>query len=265
MRAAHQVLESPPRVLEDPLATEILGADATQIIRDRAERYQTPGQRLLRASVVLRSRYTEDRLAASIARGVTQYVILGAGFDTFALRQPPWAHSLRIVEVDHSGTQNEKKALIAAAHLALPSNVTFATIDFEGETLLEGLSRYSIAPDQPTFFAWLGVTMYLREVAIDATLRSVAAFPIGSEIVLTFAPPRRDYQSPYEERAMKLGEPWLSYFSPQAMETKLRDAGFSQVEFLSSADAYERYFRDRPQDLEVPRLPNLVSAVRVGA
>src|SRR5258706_7112447 len=83
MRAAHQVLESPPRVLEDPLATEILGVDATQIIRDRAERYQTPGQRLLRASVVLRSRYAEDRLAASLARAVTQYAILVADISKF--------------------------------------------------------------------------------------------------------------------------------------------------------------------------------------
>ena len=101
-----------------------------------------------------------------------------------------------------------------------------------------------------------------NESAIDATLKSVATFPFGSEIVLTYAPPRTDYQSPYEERAAELGEPWISFFTSEQIGKKLIDAGFSHVEFLSSVDAYELYFRRRPQDLEVSRRPNVVSALR---
>jgi len=262
MRAAHQVLEAAPRVLEDPIALKILGPETERNIRSRIEYFQSTGQRLLRANVLLRSRYTEDRLSAAVERGVTQYVILGAGYDTFALRQPEWSRALRLVEVDHDGTQKLKREMIAAAGLALPTNVQFVNIDFERETLHDGLRRNSIALDQPTFFAWLGVTMYINESAIDATLKSVATFPFGSEIVLTYAPPRTDYQSPYEERAAELGEPWISFFTSEQIGKKLIDAGFSHVEFLSSVDAYELYFRRRPQDLEVSRRPNVVSALR---
>jgi methyltransferase (TIGR00027 family) len=262
MRAAHQVLEAAPRVLEDSIAVKILGAETEQSIRSRVDYFQSPGQRLLRSNVVLRSRYTEDRLAAAVQRGVTQYVILGAGFDTFALRQPAWARALRIVEVDHEGTQKLKREMIAAAALTVPENAHFVNIDFEHESLLDGLKRNSIALNEPTFFAWLGVTMYLHESAIDTTLKSVATFPLGSEIVLTYAPPRTVYQSPFEVRAAELGEPWLSFFTSEQIGKKLLGAGFSRVEFLSSADAYERYFRARPQDLEVTRSPSVAGAMR---
>ena len=104
--------------------------------------------------------------------------------------------------------------------------------------------------------------MYLNEDAIDAVLRSVAAFPAGSEIVLTFASPPGDSPSPLDQRAASLGEPWISYFEPDTLETKLRGAGFSTVEFLSPAEAEARYFRPRPRDLPVPRRTNIVYAVR---
>jgi len=109
LRAAHQLLDAPPRILEDPLAVTLLGPAAAQRISDTRGSYQTPERLLLRAHVVLRSRFAEDRLAAAVHRGVTQYILLGAGFDTFALRQPPWARPLRICEVDHAGTQYTKR------------------------------------------------------------------------------------------------------------------------------------------------------------
>ena len=110
MRAAHQLLDPPPRILEDPAAIAVLGPGAEQVIRESAARSQAPESRALRAHMVLRSRFAEDRLAAAVGRGVTQYVILGAGFDTFAVRQPAWAQQLRILEVDHAGTQELKRA-----------------------------------------------------------------------------------------------------------------------------------------------------------
>ncbi len=161
LRAAHQLLDAPPRILEDPLAVTLLGPEAGRRIRAGAEHDQTPERRALRAHVVLRSRFAEDCLEGSINRGVGQYVILGAGFDSFALRQPPWAKGLRIIEVDQPATQEMKRARIAEAGLVIPDNVAFAAVDFERESLRGGLQRNSVSLETPTFFSWLGVTMYL--------------------------------------------------------------------------------------------------------
>ena len=261
MRAAHQLFETQPRILDDPVALSLLGPVALQRIKDTADHYRTPERLALRAHVVLRSRFAEDRLAAAVLRGITQYVILGAGFDTFALRQPQWAQALKILEVDHPGTQAMKRSHLTAAGLAMPKNAAFAGIDFEHETLQVGLLRYHVMMDEPTFFSWLGVTMYLKEDTIDAVLRSVATFPPGSEIVLTFAPAPAGSPSPLAQRAANLGEPWVSYFEPDALEAKLRGAGFSKVEFLSTAEAEARYFSQRPGDLPVPKQTHILCAV----
>jgi methyltransferase (TIGR00027 family) len=261
MRAAHQVLDAQPRILDDPVAISLLGPTALRRINDTAEYYRTPERLALRAHVVLRSRFTEDRLAAAVHRGIAQYVILGAGFDTFALRQPRWAQALKILEVDHPGTQAMKRSHLAEAGLAMPENADFAIIDFEHESLLDGLLRYRVSINEPTFFSWLGVTMYLKEDAIDSVLRSVAKFASGSEIVLTFAQPPGDSPSIFAQRAEILDEPWVSYFEPDALEAKLHGAGFSKVEFLSPTEAAARYFRHRPRDLPVPRRTNILSAV----
>jgi methyltransferase (TIGR00027 family) len=262
LRAAHQLLDAPPRILEDPFAVSLLGPAAAQRIADNPENYQTPERRALRAHVVLRSRFAEDRLAAAVLRGVTQYVILGAGFDTFALRRPAWAQQLKIVEVDHAATQSLKRSYLADAGLAPPESIVFASIDFITESLHDGLQRYGVAFNELTFFSWLGVTMYLEEKAIDTVLHTVAEFPVGSEIVLTFTRPRGDSPPPLAQRAADLGEPWVSYFEPEALDAKLRGAGFSRVEFLSPTDSEARYFHDRPQDLPVPAQTNIVSAIR---
>jgi methyltransferase (TIGR00027 family) len=190
LRAAHQTLDDPPRILDDPAIVALLGPTAAERLRAEWARAQTPGTRALRAHVVLRSRFAEDRLALAVARGVRQYIVPGAGYDTFIVRQPAWAHDLRIVEVDQPGTQAEKRARLAAAGLDVPDNVVFADVDFEHETLTDGLARHRIALDTPTFFSWLGVTMYLSEPAVDAVLRTVARCPAGSEIVFTFVQPR---------------------------------------------------------------------------
>ena len=260
LRAAHQLLDAPPRILEDPIAVPLLGPAALRRIEDSAESYRSPERRALRAHVVLRSRFAEDRLAAAVRRGATQYIVLGAGLDTFALRQPPWAQALRILEVDHGATQAEKRARLAAAGLALPKNAYFAAIDLERESLLGGLLRHRVSVDEPTFFSWLGVTMYLKEDAIDAVLSSIAAFPGGSEMVLTFALPPGDAPSPFDSRAASLGEPWESRFEPEELEAKLRGAGFSDVEFLSPEKAEALYFLHRPRDLPIPTRTDIVSA-----
>jgi methyltransferase (TIGR00027 family) len=261
LRAVHQLLDAEPHILDDPVALTLLGPAALKRIKVTADQYKTPERLALRAHVVLRSRFAEDRLAAAVLRGIKQYVILGAGYDTFVLRQPGWAQELKILEVDHPGTQEVKRSYLAAAGLAIPENAEFATIDLEHESLHDGLLRYHVSIDEPTFFSWLGVTMYLKEDAIDAVLRTVASFPKGSEIVLTFARPPGDSPSPLARRTASLGEPWVSYFEPEALKTKLHDTGFSKVDFLTPAEAEGQYFRQRPADLPIPMQANILSAV----
>jgi methyltransferase (TIGR00027 family) len=263
MRAAHQLLEAKPLLFDDPVALPLLGSEASKNIHDTKDHYQTPEVLALRTRIILRSRFTEDRLAAAFSSGIRQYIILGAGFDTFALRQPSWAKELKIVEVDHSGTQALKRSYIDTARLTIPGNVLFADINFEHESLHEGLSRYNVSIDKPAFFSWLGVMMYLKEDAIDDVLHSVAMFPAGSEIVLTFVRPPGDVPSIIAQSVTNLGEPWLSHFEPDEIEAKLLySAGFSKVEFLTPAEAETRYFRSRPGDLPVPPQTNILSAIR---
>jgi methyltransferase (TIGR00027 family) len=262
LRAAHQLLDAQPLLFDDPVALPLLGSKAIKLIQNTADNYRIPEMLALRAHVVLRSRFTEDRLAAAVSRGITQYVILGAGFDTFAIRQPQWAKNLNIIEVDHAGTQTMKHSHIAAAGLAMPGNVVFADIDFENESLHGGLLRYGVSMKEPSFFSWLGVTMYLKEDAIDAVLRSVAMFPSGSEIVLTFLTQSSGPPSSLSQRVANLGEPWVSCFEPDALEAKLLGAGFSKVEFLTPEEVETRYFRQRPKDLPVPKKINILCAVK---
>lgn len=227
LRAAHQLLDAPPRVLEDPVAVRLLGKDASQNIWEAVKRYRSPETSALRSHVVLRSRFAEDRLAAAVQRGISQYVILGAGFDTFAFRQPDWAKSLKIFEIDHRDTQLVKRSFLTKASLDVPANVRFAQIDFEHESLLEGLCRHHVSLEEPTFFSWLGVTVYLKEAAIDAALKSMATYPSGSEVVLTFKQPvvkttgkAAEADRKLAENVASVGEPFVSFFEPKAMVGK---------------------------------------------
>jgi O-methyltransferase involved in polyketide biosynthesis len=147
--------------------------------------------------------------------------------------------------------------------------VHFAQINFEQESLLEGLCRHQVSLEEPTFFSWLGVTVYLNEAAIDLALKSMAAYPLESEVVLTFKQPPAKTAGRTAEAARKLaenvasvGEPFVSFFEPQAMEAKLRNAGFSKVEFLDLETAGKRYFALRPADLPRPKQINIVSGIR---
>ncbi len=268
LRAAHQVLEAAPRILEDPVAPLLLGKDTPQQIHAGAARFQSSAARHLRSHVLLRSRHAEERLELAAVRGVRQYILLGAGYDTFALRQPEWARPLRIVELDHPGSQADKRRRIAAAGLEAPANLVFAAIDFEHESLLDGLGRHGVDPAQPAFFSWLGVTMYLSKDAVAATLRHAGTFAAGSEIVLTFAAPRGSdvgaeaVQSELAQRAAQVGEPWLSWYEPAEIEGVLHDAGFREVEFLAPEQARVRYYCSRPEDLPPPSRTSIVSARR---
>jgi methyltransferase (TIGR00027 family) len=267
MRAAHQVLDGDNLVLNDPIAVRLLGPYAAKHILESKGRFAEPVSVALRSHVVLRSRFAEDRLQAAVARGLRQYVLVGAGLDTFAMRQPAWAQELSIIEVDHPATQVAKRALMESAELPSPDNLQFVAVDFEQEPLHDALRRHHVDTTQPSFFSWLGVTMYLTEPALDSTLAAMADFPSGSEVVLTFSQPpenRSQFESALSAALSKhvadVGEPFVSYFEPAAMEAKLRGVGFSVVEFLAVDDAKARYFQST--SLPPPRRTGIVAAIR---
>jgi methyltransferase (TIGR00027 family) len=263
LRAAHQLLDGEPKILDDPIAVRLLDPGTLERIRREPELFAHPGALALRSHVVLRSRFTEDRLAEAVGRGVGQYVVLGAGFDTFAYRQPEWAHGLRLFEVDHPASQRAKVARLTAAGVALPANLELVPIDFEHVTIEEGMARSGFDPRLPALFSWLGVTMYLTLPAIDAVLSFVAALPPGTEVVLTFAHPDAP-DTPggrLAAAAAALGEPWISRFTSGELAQRLYDHGFSHVAFLRPPEATDRYFRGRTDALLPPRRSSLVSAI----
>ena len=164
-RAAHQILER-RRIFTDPLALRILGEDAEAVVR---EAEGDPSRRRLRLFIAVRTRFAEDALASAVERGVRQVVVLGAGLDTFAYRNP-FGDRLRIFEVDHPATQAWKRQRLADAAIPLPDSLTYAPVDFDQDTLSGGLLAAGFDPTQQTFFTWLGVVPYLAEEAVWATL-----------------------------------------------------------------------------------------------
>lgn len=182
LRAAHQIIDQ-PAVFADPFALEIIGAEGRQSLAANLEQYRA--RRALRAYVALRSRYAEDQLAFAVARGVEQYVLLGSGLDTFAYRNP---HTrLQVFEVDHPASQRWKQLRLAQAQIAVPEILTFAPVDFETQTLAEGLRLAGFDDKRPAFFSMLGVAVYLSKPALTGTLRFVAGLPPESEIVFSYS------------------------------------------------------------------------------
>ncbi len=263
VRAAHQLLDSEPRVLEDPVTPLLLPAEALADLKTRPRWVDDPWTLGMRAHLVLRSRYTEDRLKAAVARGVGQYVILGAGIDTFAYRQPDWASGLRIFEVDHGGTQADKRQRLAAGGVAIPDNLDYVAIDFEKVSLREGLRASRLDFAKPTFFSCLGVLVYLTQDAADAVFDLVASFPDGSELGFSFSHPE-DVDSLPAQQAKGLGEPWQTFFEPDELARALDARGFGAVTVLDRDDADERYFRGRQDGLKPARHERLAAAI-VGA
>lgn len=265
LRLAHQLIDAEPRILDDPVAISLAGPEVIEAVRARADELQVPAARALRAHVVLRSRYAEDCLAEAYDRGVRQYVVLGAGGDTFAYRQPAWARDLRIIEVDHPASQQHKRDRLASSGVAVPANVRFAPVDFEIVSLAEGLMRAGLDRTRPAFFSWLGVTMYLTEDAVNAVLAFVGALPDETEIVFTFAQqpsedPRDDGRRLIAQQAADVGEPWLSYFDPVDLARKLEGFGFSTASFLHPSEAERKYFSDRSDGLPAPRRASICRA-----
>jgi methyltransferase (TIGR00027 family) len=249
LRAVHQILEY-PRILHDPFALPILGPGGEAELRAALGQYQVPFARSMRASIVLRSRYADDRFREAVRRGVRQYVVLGAGLDTFAYRNQYPDALLRIYEVDHPATQAWKRARLSEMSIAAPPSLKFASVDFERQSLGNELLRAGFLKDEPAFFSWLGVSMYLTEGAVMETLRFVAGLAPGSEVVFDFMVPasalaRQEGRAAAAAYVAKRGEPWITFFDPPALVERLGKAGFSDASVLEGREANRRYFSGR--------------------
>ena len=265
-RAAHQLLDA-PRVLEDPVALAIVGTDAAGGIRAATLRYRSPPARLLRAFLVARSRVAEDALGAAVSAGVRQYVVLGAGLDTFAYRNPYPADRLTVFEVDHPATQAFKRGQLERARIALPASLRFVPVDFESERLPERLASAGFRATEPAFFSWLGVSMYLTRAAIAATLGYVASLPQGSGIVFDYAVPperlplvRRLAIRALLRRVAAAGEPWKTFFEPRELAAELHDLGFRELADLGSEELNARFFGARHDHLRTGVLGRVMYA-----
>jgi methyltransferase (TIGR00027 family) len=256
-RAAHQLTDHPP-VLVDPIALRLVG----DCFPRHMERAMHPVARDFRCFMAVRSRYTEDQLAVAVADGVAQYVILGAGLDTFAYRNP--FPSLRIFEVDFPATQEWKRMMLKNADISLPSTLTFVPLDFERQTLAAGLAEAGLDDSAPAFFGWLGVVPYLTLEAFRSTLEAIAQMPAGTAVSFDYALDPDTLGSVgriafdrLSERVAKAGEPFQLFFTPDTMAEELSRAGFHRFEQLNTDRLNELYFKDRADGLKL-------SAVRLG-
>ena len=247
-RAAHQLYDTKPLVFDDPFAVSLLGETYRKELQQTPQRADRLHSKALRAWLVARSRFAEDCLASAVGSGVTQYVLLGAGLDTFALRNP---HSgVRVFEVDHPATQAWKRRLLTAGQLELPSNAVLVPVDFEQEQIAEKLAKAGFDRSAKTVFAWLGVVPYLTLTAFRTTLAFIRNSPQGSGVVFDYGQPRSalppSEQLEHDSLASRVraaGEPFQLFFTSTALRKELQ--GFEHIQDLGVDVLNNWYFADR--------------------
>ena len=255
LRAVHQLLDE-PLVLPDPIALPLLGASTEAALRNDPFALNDPMSRGLRGALVARSRFVEDELSRRVAAGVRQYVLLGAGLDTFAYRNPYSDEGLRVFEVDHPGTQRRKQQLLVEAGIGVPASLTFVPVDFERDELGGALQQSGFRADQAACISWMGVTMYLTADAVLRTLGTVAGFAAGSCLCFDYRVPvtmlnpiERVINEVLEQQIAAIGEPWLSTFDPVQLQSQLLELGFRSAESATPDELNERYFARRKDAL----------------
>jgi methyltransferase (TIGR00027 family) len=255
-RALHVLADPPPHVFEDEIGLRLAAPDADW--RSRPD--MGPFTRKFRASIVARARFVEDLVAEQAALGVGQYVLLGAGLDTFVQRRPDLASRLRVFEVDRPGPQAWKRQRLLDLGFGIPPQLRLVPVDFEaGDVWADRLAAAGFDAARPAVVASTGVSMYLTRTAIAATFRRIATFAPGSTLVLSFLLPiemAEPENRPGLERAMKgaqaSGTPFISFFRPAEMLALARESGWRDVRHVSAVALAERYFADRTDGLRPP-------------
>lgn len=256
-RALHVETDSPPHVLEDKIGLELLSPDEGWRSRgDMDPQFTRP----FRASIVARARFIEDLVVEQAERGLDQYVILGAGLDSFAQRRPEIASRLKVFEIDQPSPQAWKRQRLIELGFGVPDWLRFVPVDFEaGASWRDGLATAGFDESKPAIVVSTGVSMYLTREANAATLRQVAALASGSTLAMTFLlpleladPEVRPGLEMAEKGARASGTPFLSFFTPPEMQALARDAGFKEARHVSAEDLARRYFAGRTDGLRPP-------------
>jgi len=262
-RAIHQIWDD-PRVLDDPLAVKIIGHDAAAEVSGARPSDSLPSL-FLRAFLVARSRYAEDQLARAVDHGVKQYVILGAGLDTFAYRSP--FAEVRVFEVDHPATQAWKRGRLEEVGISVPASLTFAPLDFEKDTLSEGMTRSGFKREEAAFFSWLGVTPYLARETVLGTLEWIISSCSHNAVTFDYAVPRESLNfisrmafDALAARVAAAGEPFVGFFDPEDLARELGSMGFVNLEDLGAEEINFLYFTDRADNLRVAGPARLMCA-----
>jgi methyltransferase (TIGR00027 family) len=243
-RAAHLIVDGQPTIFADTLAAALLGDHAAELIAYHRLHGTHPVLAGARVQVTCRSRYAEDTLARAVGAGVTQYVLLGAGLDSFAYRGGLLAGRVRVFEVDHPASQQVKLAALAAAGIQVPDSVRFVPADLARDPLARCLAAAGFDAAAPAVVAWLGVTMYLTAEAVAETMTAVARLAPGTELIADYLLPEgaRDeagalYGALVAQASAEQGEPWRSCFTPDQMADLAVRAGFGAVRAVSQRDA----------------------------
>jgi methyltransferase (TIGR00027 family) len=266
-RAAHQ-LRDHPKVFDDPLALRIIGTEAATRLEGRRFPARKLGIPARRAFLAARSRFAEDELAKAVQNGTRQYVVLGAGLDTFAYRNPFATAGLRVFEVDHPATQAWKRDRLAAGGITVPPEMVFVPVDFERQILPDALRSAGFDLSEKAFFCWLGVVFYLTPAAFAETAGFIASMPQGSGVAFDYLVARtslglkeRFMLDALSSRVALAGEPFHLFFEPDNLTRQLRQIGFRQIEDLGSVEINSRYFDHRADGLRIAGgLGRLVSA-----
>jgi methyltransferase (TIGR00027 family) len=252
MRAGHFLNGAEPKIFRDEFAPRLI-----EMTQDEAIAFVAKVPASSASTCVLRAAFTEDRLAAARSR-LNQYVVLGAGLDSYALRMGDKLGSMIVYEVDDPPFQAWKRQRMEQLGLKSPKQVRYVPCDFETMSVDQALAAQGFAANEPCFISWLGVTQYLTRDAIRQTLRWAAQRPKGSEIVLTVVEPLAD-----EERteATRAAVPFISYLTLDEITQMLKEVGFSRVDPLTPAMAQEKYFKGRTDGLEMPAFQRCVAAI----
>ena len=268
LRAAHYLFDGAPKILTDPFARDFAGFASDEEVRKALDALALRDLSRLRTAFAVRSRYAEDELSVAIQRGISQYIILGAGLDSFAYRRQDLMRAIHVYEVDHPATQSWKRARLRELGIKSPPTLRHVPLDFEQATLISGLAAGGVNRNAKAFFSWLGVTQYLpRDVVLNTLREIVSATAPGTELVVQFIVPAATL-SPEEGNLVtaaaaavaSMGEPWLSFFNPEDLETNMTEIGFEQIVHFGSEEATERYLIGRSDGLRLPGYFRMIKA-----
>jgi methyltransferase (TIGR00027 family) len=264
-RALHMEIDASPPVFEDTIGLQLTAPAAGW--RERPDMHPE-WTKTFRASIAVRARFIEDLIAEQIDNGISQYVILGAGLDTFAQRRPELASRIAVFEVDRPGPQAWKRQRLNELGFGIPDWLRLVPVDFEaGDAWLDQLIDAGFNIDKPSFIASTGVSMYLTRAANAATLRQISQLAPGSMLAMSFLQPI-EYAEPEEQPAFEMaikgarasGTPFLSLFTPSEILSLARDSGFTQIQHISAEDLTRRYFAGRTDGLRASKSEELLIA-----